>query len=199
MKKSILFVLACFTMALGLHQASYAALVTTTYEITASDFKDSNLVPPASPTSTSVHGIYMFTFNTNVPLHTGITPDSVTGMDITDNNAVTMDYNETNSGVRTEVNIFTDSARFTIGGNTNSVAAMVGLSNDFGVTFDISLIDYTVTAVPFNLAFVTTVDPFYEGPTTVTLLNATLVPEPAAYRLIAFGLLMLLFISRRNS
>ena len=74
-------------------------------------------------------------------------PDAVTGFDITDNDGVVLDYDETNSGVNTDINIFTDSGRMTHGDMISTVDFMVGLSDDFRLIWDINLTTFEVTDV----------------------------------------------------
>ena len=182
---------------------SHAAIIHATYQVTASDFLDSNFNPPDAPSSNFVEGIYSFTFDTALPSQNEITPDSVIGLDITNNDGVVTDYNETNSGVNTSLNTFLDTGRITIGGNTSSVAFMVGLSNDFRFQFDISLTDFSVTNIFENLVYVTTVDPFYSAKnTSVVLISADVwapaVPVPAALPLFLSGLFGLMAFSKRR-
>jgi len=164
---------ALFTVA-----SAHADFVQVTYAINANGFQDSNGNPPDSPTSTLVEGIYTFTFDTNIAQQNNLVPDAVSGLDITANNGSVLDYDTTNSGVNIAVNAFQGTVRVVIGGTTSSVAYMVGLSNDFRVTFDIALDDFTVTNVFEHFVFVTPVDAFYAAQnTTVTLIDATVLPE----------------------
>ena len=126
-------------------------------------------------------------------------PDAVTGFDITDNDGVVLDYDETNSGVNTDINIFTDSGRITYGGTTSTVDFMVGLSDDFRLIWDINLTTFEVTDVFENFVYVTTTDPFYSaGFTTVELISVSAVPLPAAIWLFACGLIGLIGVARRK-
>ncbi len=149
--------------------ASHCDIVQATYQITASGFEDSNSNPPTGSASTQVTGLYTFTFDTAQAFQFEIVPDVVVGLDIAGSDGHLTDYDETNSGINTELNIFTESGRMTIGGSTNGVASMVGISDDFRVTFDISLVDYQVTFF-FPFVYVTTTDPFYTATNTLVEL-----------------------------
>jgi len=198
MNKSHLLGAVC-TLFLCFSASSNSALVQATYEITASDFLDSNANPPTPPSSNFVTGTYTFTFDTDIPQQNEIMPDGVTGLDITRFDGVIVDYDETNSGVNTDLNIFTDSGRITIGGNTTTVGGMVGLTDDFRVQFDITLSTFEVSAVVENLVWNSITDPFYNSTnTSVTLLNATTVPLLPAFWLFGSGLLGLIGIARRK-
>ena len=178
---------------------SQATIITATYQVTAGDFEDSNFNPPPPPSTTFVSGTVTFTFDTEIPSQNEIMPDAVTGFDITDNDGVVQDYNETNSGVNTDINIFTDSGRITYGGTTSTVDFMVGLSDDFRLIWDINLTTFEVTSVFENFAYITTVDPFYgAGFTTVELISVSAVPLPAAIWLFASGLIGLIGVARRK-
>lgn len=198
MKKSHLLGAMC-TLFLCFSASTNAAIVQATYEITASDFIDSNGNPPTAPSSNFVTGTYTFTFDTAIPQQNEIMPGGVTGLDITRFDGVTIDYDETNSGVNTDLNIFTDSGRITIGGNINTVGGMIGLSDDFRVRFDISLSTFEVSSVIENLVWNSITDPFYNSNiTSVTLLNVTTVPLLPAFWLFGTGLLGLVGIARRK-
>ena len=186
-------------LLLGGASASQATLITATYQVTAGEFEDSNSNPPPPPSTTFVSGTVTFTFDTEIPSQNEIMPDAVTGFDITDNNGMVLDYNETNSGVNTDINIFTDSGRITYGGTTSTVDYMVGLSDDFRLIWDINLTTFEVTSVIENFVYVTTTDPYYEaGFTTVELISVSAVPLPAAVWLFASGLIGLISIARRK-
>lgn len=179
-----------------------SALITVTYRVTAGDFTDSNSNPPPSPATNFVTGDVSFTFDTDIPSQLDIIPDSITGFDITDKNGDTTDYDESSSGVSTELNIFTDFGRFTYGGSFNTAEYMVGLSNDMRVIWDINLTTFEVTSVFENYGYVTTVDPFYTaGYTTVELISVSSPPQvpigPAA-PLFMTGAAMLGMLARRN-
>ena len=188
-------------LLLGAASVSQAALVTVTYLVTAGDFEDSNFNPPPPPSTTSVSGTVTFTFDTDIPSQNEITPESVTGFDITDNDGVVQDYNETNSGVNTDLNIFTDFGRITFGGTTSTVDFMVGLSDDFRLQWDINLTNFEVTSVFENFAYVTTTDPFYSaGFTTVELISMSAVPiGPAAPMFLLGASMMGLVLFRRKN
>jgi len=188
-------------LLLGAASVSQAALVTATYLVTAGDFEDSNFNPPTPPSTTSVSGTVTFTFDTDIPSQNEITPESVTGFDITDNDGVVQDYNETNSGVNTDLNIFTDFGRITFGGTTSTVDFMVGLSDDFRLQWDINLTNFEVTAVFENFGYVTTTDPFYSaGFTTVELISVSAVPiGPAAPMFLLGASMMGLVLFRRKT
>lgn len=193
--RSLLF--SC--LLLGGASVSQAGLITATYQITAGDFEDSNSVPPPPPSTTFVSGTVTFTFDTEIPSQNEIMPDAVTGFDITDNDGVVLDYDETNSGVNTDINIFTDTGRITYGGTTSTVDFMVGLSDDFRLIWDINLTTFEVTGVLENFVYVTTADPFYSaGFTTVELISVSAVPLPAAVWLFASGLIGLIGVARRK-
>ena len=187
-------------LSLVIVPTSNASIVQTTYEIIADNFLDSKNDPPQGAASTIVTGTYTFTFDTAQPSQMEITPDAVIGLDITDRNGSITDFDPTNSGVNTSLNIFTNSGsnnvgRITIGGNVNGVASIVGRSNDFRVQFDINLSDFQVTDVFEHLAYVTSVDPYYSSEgntTTVRLLNVSQVPIPASFWLFGTALLGLL-------
>lgn len=186
-------------LLLGGASVSQAALITATYQVTAGDFEDSNSEPPPPPSTTFVSGTVTFTFDTEIPSQNEIMPDAVTGFDITDNDGVVLDYDETNSGVNTDINIFTDSGRITYGGTTSTVDFMVGLSDDFRLIWDINLTTFEVTEVFENFVYVTTTDPFYgAGFTTVELISVSEVPLPAAIWLFASGLIGLIGVARRK-
>lgn len=178
---------------------SHAALVTATYMVTAGDFIDSNFNAPPPPSTTFVSGTVTFTFDTDIPSQNEINPVSVVGFDITDNDGVVHDHNETDSGVNTSLNIFTDSGRITFGGDVSSVAFMVGISDDFRVQWDINLTTFEVTSVFENFTYNSTVDPFYTaGFTTVELVSVTSVPIGPAAPLFILGATMLGMISFRK-
>jgi len=186
-------------LLLGGASASQATLITATYQVAAGDFEDTNFNPPPPPSTTFVSGTVTFTFDTEIPSQNEIMPDAVTGFDITDNDGVVLDYNETNSGVNTDINIFTDSGRITYGGTTSTVDYMVGLSDDFRLIWDINLTTFEVTSVIENFAYVTTTDPYYSaGFTTVELISVSAVPLPAAIWLFASGLIGLIGVARRK-
>ncbi len=109
-------------------------------------------------------------------------------LEIVNSNNATIGFDQTNSGVNTDVNIFTNVADITIGGTLNGVNSLVGLSDDFSTRFQISLIDFEVSSVIENFGFVTTVDPFYQGPTTVSLVSFLVLPEPNTAVLLGIGL-----------
>ncbi len=109
-------------------------------------------------------------------------------LEIVNSNNATVGFDQTNSGVNTDVNIFTNVADITIGGTLNGVNSLVGLSDDFSTRFQISLIDFEVSSVIENFGFVTTVDPFYQGPTTVSLVSFLVLPEPNTAVLLGIGL-----------
>ena len=52
-----------------------ATLIQATYQISASNFQDSNSNPSVAPTSTVVTGSYQFTFDTQFVVQIGIVPD----------------------------------------------------------------------------------------------------------------------------
>ena len=186
-------------LLLGAAAVSQAAIITATYQVTAGDFEDSNFNPPPPPSTTFVSGTVTFTFDTEIPSQNEIMPDTVTGFDITDNNGTTHDYNETDSGVNTDLNIFTDFGRITYGGNTSSVDFMVGLSDDFRLQWDINLTNFEVTSVFENFAYVTTTDPFYRaGYTTVELISVSAVPIGPAAPMFLLGAAMLGLVSFRR-
>jgi hypothetical protein len=85
-------------------------------------------------------------------------------------------------------NIFANVADATIGGTLNGVGSLVGLSNNFSTRFRISLIDFEVTSVIENFGFVTTVDPYYQRPTTVSLVHFSVLPEANTAVLLGLGL-----------
>ena len=125
-----------------------ATLIQATYQISASSFLDSNSNPPVAPTSTVVTGSYQFTFDTQLAAQTAIVPDpggsttpSGNIIDIVDSNGSVIGFDQTNSGINTDVNIFTNVADITIGGTLNGVGSLVGLSDDFSTRFRISLED----------------------------------------------------------
>jgi hypothetical protein len=172
-----------------------ATLIQATYQISASNFQDSNSNPSVAPTSTVVTGSYQFTFDTQFVVQIGIVPDpggSTTALgnilEIVNSNNSVIGFDQTNSGVTTDVNIFTNVADITIGGTLNGVDSLVGLSDDFSTRFRISLIDFEVSSVIENFGFVTTVDPFYQGPTTVSLVSVSILPEPNTAVLLGIGL-----------
>jgi hypothetical protein len=183
----------------GAASVSQAAIVTATYQVTAGDFEDSNFNPPPSPSTTAVSGTVTFTFDTEIPSQNEIMPDTVTGFDITDNDGITLDYDETNSGVNTDLNIFTDFGRITYGGSTSSVDFMVGISDDFRLQWDINLTDFEVTSVFENFVYVTTADPFYRaGYTTVELISVSAVPIGPAAPMFLLGATMIGLVSFRR-
>jgi len=180
--------------------AGHATTITATYRVTAGEFVDSNANPPPSPATTTVGGDVSFTFDLALPSQLDITPDNITGFDITDRNGVTTDYDETNSAVTTEINIFTDFGRITYGGLFNSAKFMVGLSNDMRVIWDINLTTFEVTQVFENFGYVTTADPFYlAGYTTVELIAVTAVPVGPAAPFFMMGAAMLGMVARRRN
>ena len=198
MKKSLLLGAVC-TLFLCFSASTNAVIVQACYEITASDFIDSNGNPPPAPASNSVTGTYTFTFDTGIPSQNEIMPDVVTGLDITRRDGVIIDYDETNSGVNTDLNIFTDSGLITIGGNTSTVDFLVGLSDDFRVKFNISLSTFEVSSVVEKLVWISTTDPLYSSAfTSVTLRNVTIVPLVPALWLFGSGLLGLVGMARRK-
>lgn len=168
---------ACFALIL-IAPGARADVVQATYMITSSDFRNSNGGPPDAPTSNAIDGIYTVTFNSAIPAQMELVPDSVTGLDITDNDGVTFDYDELNSGVNTQLFSSSDKLRLTIGGTQSSVEFMVGISNDFRVVFEISDEDFSVLGVTSDLAFVTTVDAYYTAEnTSVTLIDVVIDPD----------------------
>lgn len=176
-----------------------AAVVQLSYVINASDFQDSNFDPPAGSASQTVSGTYTFTIDTTIVSQDEIIPDLVVGLDITDTNGNTLDYDESNSGVNTDLNLFLNTGRIVIGGNTSGVDFMVGLSNDFRVRFDIDLSDFSVISVVEDLAYVTTVNPFLRGPTTVQLVSAKVIPLPPAIWLFGSALAGLGWLRRKQT
>ncbi len=186
-------------LLLGATSSSQAALITATYAVTAGDFEDSNFNPPPSPSTTFVSGTISFTFDTDIPSQNEIVPDSVIGFDITDNNGVLHDHDETDTGVNTALNTFLDSGRITYGASVSSVAFMVGLSDDFRLQWDINLTTFEVTSVVENFVYNSTVDPFYTaGFTTVELISVSAVPIGPAAPLFVLGATMLGFVSFRR-
>jgi len=187
------------SLLFGATSVSQAALITATYAVTAGDFEDSNFNPPPSPSTTFVSGTVTFTFDTDIPSQIEIMPDSVIGFDITDNDGTLHDHDETDTGVNTSLNTFLVSGRITYGASVNSVAFMVGLSDDFRLQWDINLTTFEVTAVTENLVYNSTVDPFYTaGFTTVELISVSAVPIGPAAPLFLLGATMLGFVSLRR-
>lgn len=171
-----LFILAGATLLAT--PCARAEFVQVTYAVAAGDFRDSNGNPPIAPASASVEGIYTFTFDTTVPQQNNVVPDAVSGLDITASNGLVIDYDTANSGVNLALNPFSGSGRITLGGVSSTVAFMVGLSNDFRVTFDISLVDFSVANVFENFTFVTVADAFYVGQdTSVTLIDVMVAAD----------------------
>jgi hypothetical protein len=160
--------------AIGLGTATAGAeIVTATYQISASSFVNSNQLPPPPPTSATVSGIYTITFDTNAA-QSELVPDQVIGLDITKSNGAVIDFDETNSGVNTSINLQSNAVDMTVGGKVSTVAWMVGLSDDFRVRFRVSRVDYQVQSILENFSFVTTANAFYGAQnTTVTLLQAS--------------------------
>jgi hypothetical protein len=195
---------ACVLTALLL-TASFgvsSATLYLTYQIEASDFQDSNGDPPPPPTSNSVSGTITFAIDDTIAIaeQDNIVPDVLTGLDITDENGVTTDYDTSNTLV--------DATRFTnldyghtlIGATANTNDFLVGLSNDFRVQFNFHLTTYEATSVTENLSFVTTVDPlFVANVTNVTLLSVspTLIPIGPALPLFLSGLGVIGMLGRR--
>jgi hypothetical protein len=189
------YTLACIFVFIISATNAQATLIQATYQISASNFLDSNSNPPIAPTSALVTGSYQFTFDTQLAVQIGIVPDqggsttpSGNIIDIVDSNGSVIGFDQTNSGINTDVNIFTNVADITIGGTLNGVGSLVGLSDDFSTRFRISLIDFEVSSVIENFGFVTTVDPFYQGPTTVSLVSFSVLPEPNTAVLLGIGL-----------
>jgi hypothetical protein len=181
--------LAAAALMITASSVSHATLIQATYEISASGFQDSNQNPPGGQTSTAVNGTYTFTFDTEIPSQLAIVPDAVVGIDVVNELGTVVGFDESDSGVDAALNVALDLASITIGGTISGVPFMVGLSDDFRVRFEISLIDYEVDHVSDNFSFVTTEDPFYTGPTTVSLVSATVIPEPSTALLFASGLI----------
>ena len=120
--------------------------VRLTYSVNATDFiAGSNT--PMPPTSVIVAGQVTFTIDPTIGQFGPLPAHQITGIDITDSNGVTVDYDQTNSGVVVDINIFTEVGRFTFGGLLNGAAGGSGLSDDWVVVFDISLLDFSVTAL----------------------------------------------------
>lgn len=166
---------------------SDALPIQVSYQISASDFVDSNSNPPPSPVSTSANGTHTFTFDDSIPNQPNIVPDSVIGLDIIDSNASSIGFDGTDSGIDAQANTALDRVTFTVGGTVNGIPFMGGTTDDFRIGFIVSLSTLEVlTTTDFGmLQFVTSVDPLYAGPATVDL---RLVPEPSSAVLLGLGL-----------
>jgi len=158
------------------------------YLISASSFMDSVPSPPPSPVSTSVNGTYTFTFDDSLASQPNIVPDSVVGLEIVDSNGSVIGFDETDSGIDAQVNVALDRVIFTIGGIANGITSMGGMTDDFRIGFIVSLSTLEVLSVSDAgmLQFVTSVDPFYAGPATV---SRQVIPEPTSASLLVLGLL----------
>lgn len=191
--------IAISMLVLAAVPASYAALVTVTYSVTAGDFADSNSNPPPPPATTFVSGTLTFTYDTALAGQTEITPVAVAGFDIIDRDGVLHDHDATNSGVNIALDTLNNWRRVTYGGNVSGVDTMVGISDDFRVQWDIDLATSEVIAVFENFTYNSTVDPFYTaGFTTVELVSATVVPIGPAAPLFLMGAAMLGLVSFRR-
>ena len=163
---------AVIVMAVGAASAR-ADIVQLTYQVTASNFGNTWGVPPPPLTSNWVSGTFTFTIDTSV-YQTELVPDSVVGLDITKSTGAVIDFDETNTGVNTAVNVGPSCIDLTIGGTTSTVAGMVGLSDDFRFKVRVSETDFQVKSISEYFYFVTTDDSFYRAQNmTVTLLQAS--------------------------
>ena len=172
--------------------------ILATYEFSAQDFLDSNSIPPPPPTSNAVAGTFTFTFDPDALPQHEIVPLAVVGVDLTYNDGSMMDFDETNSGVDVDFGNAAGEARITFGATVNAVCCMIGLSNDFRLRFDISLADGTVNAVVDHFTFNSITDPFYTGPTTMTLVSYQAIPEPGTALLFGLGLTALATQKRKR-
>ena len=185
--------------ALVLAPASAEAIpILATYQFSAQNFLDSNSNPPPPPTSNAVAGTFTFTFDdAALPQHE-IVPLAVVGVDLTYNDGSMMDFDETNSGVDVDFGNAAGEYRITFGATVSAVCCMIGLTNDFRLRFDIFLADGTVKAVVDPFTFNSITDPFYTGPTTMTLLSYQVIPEPGTALLFGLGLTALAMQKRKR-
>lgn len=148
-----------------------AEIVTLTYEIYADDFRDSNGNPPNPPTSTSISGTVTFAFDTNETNNINLVPLAVTGIDITRNDGVTIDYNEINTAVNAK--LVSGLWRITVGGLLNGADSMAGISDDFRVVFDTNLADFEFIGINDDFRFNTEIDfePSYRAHNTIVQLQ----------------------------
>lgn len=179
--------------------SAWAAMTTLTYSVQASGFLNSNGDSPPAPTSSTLGGIFSFTFDPEGPsLQAAIAPDTVVDFDITRSDGLLIDFDGTNTAARIQ-----DSGvgrRIAFGGITNGEHQMVGLTDpgDFFVFFDVDDTTYQVTGME-RASFLTRVDPFYDaGNIDIQLLDVAAVPIPAAFPLMLGALAWLGFHARQR-
>ncbi len=147
------------------------------YQIDAQDFSN-GATEPMPPASTSVTGVYAFSFSLDQSFYQGLLPDYVEGMDFTTSAGVPMEFDEANSGADIEINHSNDSVRFTIGGLLNGASGMVGLSEDFRVVFDASLLTFEPTQLIAPLFWFSPTDSWSSTQTTITLIDFQMIELP---------------------
>ncbi len=178
-RQCLFFVVVPGALLSAAAHVAQADVVTATYVISASDFRNGASGPPPSPpTSNNVSGTYTITFNSAIIQQFEMVPDVVIGLDITDNDGVVFDYDTSNSGFNTFWQHQEGIGHITIGATISGVAFMAGISNDFRVQFDVSADNFAVTEVTENLSFVTTRDAFYSANnTSVELIAVSILPD----------------------
>ncbi len=147
------------------------------YQIDAEDFSN-GATEPMPPASTSVTGVYAFNFSLDQSFYQGLLPVYVEGMDFVTSAGVPMEFDEANSGADIEIYNSTDSVRFTIGGLLNGPGGMAGLSEDFRVIFDASLLTFEPTAVVAPVKWFSPTDSWDSTNTTISLIDFQMVELP---------------------
>ncbi len=159
---------------LGTAASTDADIVTVTYSVVSSDFLNSLGENPPPPASNEVSGTFRFTFDTSIFEQDNVALSQTTGLDIFDSNGDRIGFGTTDAGIHAEVFPQFDYAEFILGGTISGVEFMAGLSNDFRMHFQISLTTFEVNSILSSLAYLTTVDPYYQAQEiTVQLIDVS--------------------------